>query len=803
MRKRTQKKKKHFGGVNPLDTPVILPKRDLSNNGSVSANIDDIDFDLTNPMTLQDIKNFKETRKNRKPFNQDSSPLIQQRVNVLPDRKQSDLPPQPPSGISSSVDDTPPPMSDIKQGLAGLFGPKKTPPPALRNGDTPPPMSDIKQGLAGLLGQRKPPSALSNEDIPPPKSDIKEGLAGLLGQRKPLLPPEPVIETPTPPVEDKIEIWPPSADFPQDLVPIYNKFYLIQRGKEPYKITLSKKIKDEIKSTFNSYTDAEVNNAATKISKQLTQSINDALESESKTAVLDEKIINELQILYDDRKAKNPVSNPDEIESLKQKLKKFTDTHLNDKLNITNKYLQARYFGKIRQEDEIIDFKEEKFKNLYEIISCNPVCLRSHIDKLAMGMEEKAKRESIDLQKVIEKEENNFEKITGEEERKNKRDEINFLKKSLGDAKKTVFTLKEIKNFESEYNNGNIAKLFPEIESQCGAKKKSSSSTSNSSSSGNSSGDTSVDGNTCTPLIKKDKTKDPELDYSGMYDLLRCLIYSINTEETPEIRDAFIERKNSLIELMPFKFKTEKAKEIKDLNKILQTKPTTVLEQMEQESAKKSIKEINNSLENFSVSKNIEEINKTVQRIISDEKKNNDKTLAETLRKEGIKQRSEGIKNYKKGFIERNPSNGEAYLDSLNKLAKKNEILSNFSNAFPEEDKFEFWNKIVGMSFDNWTKSIESKAAASAAPPARVGNVSKLQPVNVNLKMSSTPTPDEIELNKKLFNFELNENGQFIKDGKIVNVLGEAPLSQGGGYRKSNKKGHVSNKKSKRKRTKN
>jgi len=588
-------------------------------------------------------------------------------------------------------------------------------------------------------------------------------------------------------------VWPVKPDFNPDLTEIYKIYYLIQRGKKPFKLNLSTKLKASIKEMFPKYTEDELKTAVTQVTRQLTTSIKEAEDSEAKEITLNPEIAAQVQDYYNDLKTKNPVrqgASAEDINELKQKLKSKVLKHIDSNSIVNHPGLQRRYISELKDEKEI-DLKTSKFEELYSIISCNPECLKKEIDKLAMGMEAKAKLDIIDLTEEILKLKDAESKVTSEAELAEINESLVFYENLLEKQKHTTFTPKEIKTFEAAYNTGSIATIFPHIQSQCG--KKTISNTSRLESSSTSvSEPTSSD--SCVGLMARDKEKDQKLSYSDVSELLKCLIYNIKKEGNAESINAekiaqLTERKNSLLAILPTKFQEETKQKLKQLIEILNKKPETTPEFIEQRGAQKALIEVQDNLSNFNLDEIVDKLNKDSEKQILQEKKLEDERNKLKQIEEMKKQKIEEKKTFIEDFIKRNPSSGDEYIKSLSGPAR-NRNLTDFSSKFPLEDRDEFWIKVVGTPFGKWTppKSTASSTTKKPTPPK-----------SFDIKLSSQPTEDEIELNKRFFNFEVNAEGKFIKDGKVVNFLGDEPTSVGG-YRKSKRRNRASMNKSKNKR---
>jgi hypothetical protein len=585
--------------------------------------------------------------------------------------------------------------------------------------------------------------------------------------------------------------WHPKSELNPDLNEIYEKHYNIQRGNEPVKaFTLQKNLKADISKQFPQYTTTQLADAVKLVTKQLNTSIKEAEDLEAQEMILNSEIAAEVQAYYNNLKEKNPIpqgASAEEIAELKQNLKSKALKYLVDKHEVKHPGIQRRYISELKDEKEI-DLKESKFEELYKIISCNPECLKKEIDKLAMGMDAKAKLEIIDVREQISKLEDDKGKTTNEDERSEIIANLEFFKESLDKLQHTTFTPKEIKTFEAAYNTGSIATTFPHIQSQCG--KKTISNTSRFESSTSVSEATSS--GSCVGLMAREKEKDQNLSYSDVSELLKCLLYNIKKEDDVEKITQLTERKNSLLGLLPMKFQEETKQKFKQLIAILNKKPETTPEFIEQRGAQKSLIELQDSLSNFNLDEIVDKLNKDSEQQILEEKKLEDERNKLKQIEAMKKQKSEEKKTFIEDFMKRNPKTGDEYIKSLSGLAR-NQNLREFSSKFPQEDREEFWIKVVGTPFSKWTppKSAASSATKKSAPPK-----------SYEIKLSSQPTPDEIELNKRFFNFELNDEGKFIKDGRVVNLLGEEPTSVGG-YRKSKRRNRASMNKSKNKRKNN
>jgi hypothetical protein len=584
-------------------------------------------------------------------------------------------------------------------------------------------------------------------------------------------------------------VWPVKPDFNPDLTEIYENYYIIQRSEKPLTLTLSSKLKTSIKDKFPKYTEDELKTAVTQVTRQLTTSIKEAEDSEAKEMTLDPEIAAQVQNYYNDLKTKNPVpqgASAEDINEFKQNLKSKALKYLVDKHpDVNHPGLRRRYISELKDEKEI-DLKTSKFEELYSIISCNPECLKKEIDKLAMGMEAKAKLDIIDLTEEISKLKDAESKVTSEAKLLEINESLVYYEKLLEKQKDTTFTPKEIKTFEAAYNSGSIAKIFPHIQSQCG--KKTISNTSRLESSSTSvSEPTSSD--SCVGLMARDKEKDQKLSYSDVSELLKCLIYNIKKEGNAEKIAQLTERKNSLLAILPTKFQEETKQKLKQLIEILNKKPETTPEFIEQRGVQKAFIEVQNNLSNFNLDDIVDKLNKDSEKQILQEKKLEDERNKLKQIEEMKKQKIEEKKTFIEDFIKRNPSSGDEYIKSLSGPAR-NRNLTDFSSKFPLEDRDEFWIKVVGTPFGKWTppKSTASSTTKKPTPPK-----------SFDIKLSSQPTEDEIELNKRFFNFEVNAEGKFIKDGKVVNFLGDEPTSVGG-YRKSKRRNRASMNKSKNKR---
>ena len=582
--------------------------------------------------------------------------------------------------------------------------------------------------------------------------------------------------------------WPPKSELNPDLNEIYETYYEIQRSEKPLKFMFPIKLKASIKEKFPEYTENELKTAVTQVTKQLTTSIKEAEDSEAKEMTLDPDIAAQVQDYYNDLKTKNPVPQgapADEIELLKLNINSKALKYLVDnRPDVNHPGLRRRYTSELKDEKEI-DLKESKFEELYSIISCNPECLKKEIDKLAMGMEAKAKLDIIDLTEQISKSEDDKRKATGEDKLAEINESLVFYEKSLDKQKHTTFTPKEIKTFDAAYNSGSIATIFPHIQSQCG--KKTISNTSRLESSTSVSEPTSS--NSCVGLMARDKEKDQNLSYNDVSELLKCLIYNIKKEEDVEKITQLTERKNSLLAMLPTKFQEETKQKLKQLIEILNKKTETTPEFIEQRGAQKALIEVQDNLSNFNLDEIVDKLNKDSEKQILQEKKLEDERNKLKQIEEMKKHKIEEKKTFIEDFIKRNPSSGDEYIKSLSGPAR-NRNLTDFSSKFPLEDRDEFWIKVVGTPFSKWTppKSAASSTTKKPTPPK-----------SYDIKLSSQPSADEIELNKRFFKFEVNAEGKFIKDGKVVNFIGEEPTSVGG-YRKSKRRNRASMNKSKNKR---
>jgi hypothetical protein len=611
----------------------------------------------------------------------------------------------------------------------------------------------------------------------------KKHLGGVFDESLPT-PPNQEFAKPLQPASD----LPPKSELNPDLNSIYEKYYKIQRSEKPLTFGLPTKLKVDITAKFPQYTYTEVANAVKLVTKQLNTSIKEAEDFEAREMILNSEIADQVQAFYNNLKEKNPVpqgASAEEIADFKQNLKSKALKRLVDIHDVKHPGIQRRYISELTDEKEI-DLKESKFEELYKIISCNPECLKKEIDKLAMGMEAKAKLEIIDLTKQISNIEDDIGKTTNEDDRPENIANLEFFKQSLDKLQHTTFTPKEIKTFEAAYNTGSIATTFPHIQSQCG--KKTISNTSRFESSTSVSEATSS--GSCVGLMAREKEKDQNLSYSDVSELLKCLLYNIKKEEDAEKITQLTERKNSLLGLLPMKFQEETKQKLKQLIAILNKKPETTPEFIEQRGAQKSLIELQDSLSNFNLDEIVDKLNKDSEEQILQEKKLEDGRNKLKQIEEMKKQKIEEKKTFIEDFIKRNPSTGDEYIKSLSGLAR-NQNLREFSSKFPQEDKEEFWIKVVGTPFSKWTPP---KSAASSAIKKSSATTKSYE-----IKLSSQPSPDEIELNKRFFNFELNDEGKFIKDGKVVNFLGEEPTSVGG-YRKSKRRNRASMNKSKNKR---
>ena len=174
-------------------------------------------------------------------------------------------------------------------------------------------------------------------------------------------------------------------------------------------------------------------------------------------------------------------------------------------------------------------------------------------------------------------------------------------------------------------------------------------------------------------------------------------------------------------------------------------------------------------------------------------------------KKPRVQKKKDDKKEYIEKFIERNPETGPLYINELNTPSR---ILSlkEFTTRFPSEDQEEFWEKVIGMTVSKWNLSPSVVLLGDLNTPDATKHQptnnpeTQLSPVKSTsiIPLGSIPTEREVLYNKSVYNFPVNENGQFIKDGNIVDMFGNQIK---GGNRKSKRRGgrrRVSNRRSKR-----
>ncbi len=683
------------------------------------------------------------------------------------------------------------------------------PPPSLTSQLT----SSLPPSSESQLTPPLPPSSESESQSPPPPppppSIVKTGKLnmGAFGSLFGNNPATPSPDSDNPPAP--INIWPVEDGFNKNYMEIYNKLYTKQRSNAASPtFQLSKIIKNEIKANFPQFSEEEVNSAASEINTQLTISLKKAPEAEANAITLDPEIIKSLQDLYDSLQNANQPGvgmSETDIGILKDRIKSNVIKKINDNYKITNPFLKERYFKELKVIKEI-NFKEPKFEKLFTILNCNADCLKTEIQKLALGMDATSKLNIIELEKLIKKNEEDKKNEKDEEKIKAFEEYIQNLKKEIEKEKQITFTQKEIDKFDSAYNEGSIAsKFFPHIKSKCGKKTSTSNNPTADSASLNLQSDNSK--SPCDKYLDMDSTKYDKVSYNDMYDLLKCLIFNIKKEEDTVKVTELTRKKESLLAIMPQQFKNEKIKELKTLvDRINEKGEKTTNQLLQQKGANKQIQDIKDALKNGEYENALQSANKEAEQMFTEHKRKIEAQNKIDEEKAIKKKKDEEKQTYITKFKEEYPESGEKYLTQLNIIKTRNPSLKDFKNKFPNENQEEFWEKVVGMTLEKWQSQqsklqnpIEksrdlnrpgaTKVQTSNDPESQSPHVKSTSKKDYNIQLGSIPSEDEIDFNKILHNFALNAEGQFIKDDKIVNIFGDEIAKSKGGNRKSKKRG--------------
>jgi hypothetical protein len=429
------------------------------------------------------------------------------------------------------------------------------------------------------------------------------------------------------------------------------------------------------------------------------------------------------------------------------------------------------------QEKKEIDITQPKFKKLYEIWSCNRGCLTNSIPILSKGLD---------------------------------------------------MTEEEYSKFENDIQNTKqLEKLYPEIEDSCGPKSKTSASSSSSVSKSSSTNDetnyATMSYESLENALKKvnlelaleesNKSRLGSTDkksYSGALNnymqLASMAGYSFKTISDSLKRNSPLPSKNKLNlsaafqELINIKKRENQSKiNIKTLveklpeitkylyikyieyyrneyNKVIdllnKKEPLSQNEQLAVEKADTYIAELNEALDPKAFFKLIVDIENEAKRNASNERKTREraeKAAAEAKIKEELKKSREAEKvRFITEFKERNKNNKEG-LEFLDKITKAKIITSalypDFVRAFPNESPEDFWKFYVEKPLNK-------------PSPDQVKRVPK--PKFVPPLLQPNPSEEDLELNKRLFNFDL-KNNQFFDKNKPVDVYGRSvPLATGG-----------------------
>ena len=621
---------------------------------------------------------------------------------------------------------------------------------------------------------------------------------------------------------DEIVIPDPDDSFDNTYLDVYKMFYLKQISNDPYTFQKTEKGKSlynqimlELKKPPYSMTFPSdiIRDVGLQIYDQVDKSIIKTKENQktkAADAILDPEILTKIKELFKKNMKVEIEGETPETKRIRNFLKINQTVKADNMFN--NSYLQERYINQAYNDliDETnIDFNKYKFKRLYELVQegksytadrkpTNPY--ESLLDSIHNVLLSETNKDIKNLKKEIEELEQKEKTETDEKKLQEIRENITFAKDALEKSKTISFTQEEITAFKKAYTSGSLKTLYSKNEDD---------SSTNAASSGAS---TST---SCETMIGNDKKNDPTLSYHKIYELQKCLFYAIAVEKDEMKKNELVERKEGLLEIMFSKFKDEKLEELKKYNNILKKTASTQNEIIEQLGAKKARTEILTDIMNYKLENDLRSINTFVKSMLDqqaikerDEKK---KVLDEANRIKKLDTRNK----YARDFIQRNPDTGKAYLDSLSGT-KLNKNLGDFEIKFPHEDRDAFWNSYLGESYENWLQKRrqiqgENRINAIEALLSDINtsgtrsdrDINQRREIEVRMadlkKPSSTlnfsgkslPTADELELNKKLHNFQLNEDGKFInEDGKIVNVIGEDPITQEGGNRKTKKKRH-------------
>lgn len=628
------------------------------------------------------------------------------------------------------------------------------------------------------------------------KTQKKNRLKGGMDPVKPFNPFS--MKPPTPPtntsaaVGEDIQKW--FEDYKQEYETIYQKYFKKQTSAIP---NTPKKLLENIKIDLlklnPDLTDADA--ITQKLASEITaavQSKKKADDEEIKKRPLDQEIIGKLNMQY--LNLKKGVSQPEDV------FEDFLKRTLTINFKISNNILQNRYVEaaknynktEIVEEDIVVDFKQQKFEKLFRIVNCNPSCLggEQEINILAAGL-------AIVQKKLVGvyKEMLNTPEPTEASAKISHQNTMTSAKKFIEEEGKNPleFTEDEVKAFIAAMKTGELQKIYPSITSQCEKKVDSATETSKSEDSNKNKSESRTEKETNSQLFLDDTIRTSEenqdliknFDYSDLRDLLIYLLSKIEINKTDKSKtDDLNRRKEFLINAMRKKYFQDKQTELSNLIAVLnKTEKLTQNEDLVQRFGKRNFEEIKESMTEKGF---LDDLQKIYNSAADDMKKTEAKNKEKELETKKIKaaeddriRRSENKKEYIKGFIERNGEPGKDFIDKV--LAKGISATKDFDfeGEFPSENKSEFWEKMLNLKW--------KPTSTAAVTPKAVKETFRV-------KFDKIPNQWELELNKELNNFKLNEDGSFINaDGIIVDVLGN-PIKLDGGYRKSKKRGRHSSK---------
>lgn len=532
---------------------------------------------------------------------------------------------------------------------------------------------------------------------------------------------------------------------------------------------------------------------------QISKYINEVKDTDAKAATLDDDILVIVKQIYKkvvETLSKRNISDYSFIEG--DVIKEMNDK----KIENYNKFLQKRYVlqAKIEIDEEakedVIDFKQDKFTRLYRVY--NDVVLRHKkqpnitFEALASGLEREAEKANItyitQIADSLKKKEN-----TEEESKKEEIDaQIAQLNASIEENKQLRFTDKEISKFKIAIQDGSYLEAISSKSSKSSESSESSKSSTPKSMS-----------SLCSDTLTTYKENFSLQNYSKLYEILECVLYSIQNETDETKKNNLRDWQNELIEIMPTKRRKEFVEEYNKNLKIINGKGQFAVYKISQN------KQLLQEFMNFDISKVISEIEANIKTKINIEENPPPKKLSES---EQYQASFEAKKKYNNEFKSKYGERGQDYLF---KISKNNDVantaLTNFTTEFPDENADEFFKINKKISYDDFLKELERKknlpiVRARTQTLSRINQQESTEPedvrlsrelrkksleevssMNLKLGLGRKPTEDDIKLNEKLNKYTTNDDGEFVnKSGEVVNVLGT--ILNGGGKLKTKKR---------------